>query len=121
MFVVNMTFISSREVKNMYISFVPSALMKYTFFHFTRWNFNFISWSEKYVYFIRAFGAHEIYIFSLHSMELLSREVKNMYISFVPSSLMKYTFFHFTRWNKSHIQSNDLNILYILPSLSFPG
>ena len=36
MFVVNMTFISSREVKKMYISFVPSALMKYTFFHFTR-------------------------------------------------------------------------------------
>ena len=31
-FVVNMTFISSREVKKMYISFVPSALMKYTFF-----------------------------------------------------------------------------------------
>ena len=38
MFVVNMTFISSREVKKMYISFVPSALMKYTFFHFTPWN-----------------------------------------------------------------------------------
>ena len=37
MFVVNMTFISSREVKN--------------------------------VYFIRAFGTHEIYIFSLHSMK----------------------------------------------------
>ena len=32
MFVVNMTFISSREVKKMYISFVPSALMKCTFF-----------------------------------------------------------------------------------------
>ena len=31
MFVVNMSFIS-REVKKMYISFVPSALMKYTFF-----------------------------------------------------------------------------------------
>ena len=36
MFVVNMTFILSREVKKMYISFVPSALMKYIFFHFTR-------------------------------------------------------------------------------------
>ena len=32
MFVVNMTFISSREVKKMYISFLPLALMKYTFF-----------------------------------------------------------------------------------------
>ena len=32
MFVMNMTFISSREVKKMYISFVPSAPMKYTFF-----------------------------------------------------------------------------------------
>ena len=39
MFVVNMTFISSREVK------------------------------KKNVYFIRAFGTHEIYIFSLHSMK----------------------------------------------------
>ena len=29
----------------------------------------FISWSEKNVYFIRAFGTHEIYIFSLHSMK----------------------------------------------------
>ena len=38
MFVVNMTFISSREVK-------------------------------KNVYFIRAFGTHEIYMFSLHSMK----------------------------------------------------
>ena len=37
-----------------------------------------------------------------------------MYISFVPSALMKYTFFHFTRWNKSHIHSKHLNILYIL-------
>ena len=37
MFVVNMTFISSSEMKN--------------------------------VYFIRAFGTHEIYIFSLHSMK----------------------------------------------------
>ena len=32
MFVANMTFISSREVEKMYISFVPSALMKYTYF-----------------------------------------------------------------------------------------
>ena len=43
-----------------------------------------------------------------------SREVKKMHISFVPSALMKYTFFHFTRWNKSHIHSKHLNILYIL-------
>ena len=32
-------------------------------------NMNMISWSEKNVYFIRAFGTHEIYIFSLHSMK----------------------------------------------------
>ena len=38
---------------------------------------------------------------------------EKMYISFVPSALMKYTFFHFTRWNKSHIHSKHLNILYI--------
>ena len=36
MFVLNLTFISSREVKKMYISFVSLARMKYTFFHFTR-------------------------------------------------------------------------------------
>ena len=28
-------------------------------------------------------------------------------------TLMKYTFFHFTRWNKCHIHSKHLNILYI--------
>ena len=32
MFGVNMTFISSSEVKKMYISWVPKARMKYTFF-----------------------------------------------------------------------------------------
>ena len=31
-FVMNMTFISSREVKNLYISFMASPLMKYIFF-----------------------------------------------------------------------------------------
>ena len=39
---------------------------------------------------------------------------EKMYISFVPSALMKYTFFHFTRWNKSYIHSKHLNILYLL-------
>ena len=39
-----------------------------------------------------------------------------MYISFVPSALMKYTFFHFTRWNKSHIHSKHLNIFYMFGS-----
>ena len=34
---------------------------------------------------------------------------KNVY-----SALMKYTCFHFTRWNKSHIHSKHLNILYLL-------
>ena len=38
---------------------------------------------------------------------------EKMYISFVPSALMKYTFFHVTRWNKSHIHSKHLNILYL--------
>ena len=36
-----------------------------------------------------------------------------MYISFVPSALMKYTFFHFTH-EISHIHSKHMNILYIL-------
>ena len=43
--------------------------------------FHLVKW--KNVYFIRAFGTHEIYIF------------------------------HFTRWNKSHIHSKHLNILYV--------
>ena len=42
---------------------------------------------------------------------------EKMYISFVPSALMKYTFFHFTRWNKSHIHDKHLNILYIFQLL----
>ena len=58
MFVVNMTFISSSEVKKMYISWVPKARMNYTFFHFT-----------KNVYFMSAEGTNEIYIFSLHEMK----------------------------------------------------
>ena len=48
------------------------------------YDFYFISWSEK------------------------------IYISFVPSALMKYTFFHFTRWNKSHIHDKHLNFLFII-------
>ena len=46
---------------------------------------------------------------------------KKMYISFVPSALMKYTFFHSTRWNKSHIHSKHLNILYILVMKIYVG
>ena len=62
MFVANMTFISSREVK-------------------------------KNVYFIRAFGTHEIYIFSLHSMKSKSYSLQTfeypLYI-FTPLSSDKY-------------------------------
>ena len=42
-----------------------------------------------------------------------TREVKNMYISFVASPLMNLNIFHFTRLNKSHIQQKHLNILYV--------
>ena len=74
MFVVNMTFISSREVtKCIFHSCLRHSWnMKYTFFHFTRWN-----------------------------------------KSHIHSARMKYTFFHFTRCNKSHIHDKHLNILYI--------
>ena len=42
-----------------------------------------------------------------------SREVKKkMYSAFVASTLMKF-FFHFTRWNKSHVHGKNLNILYL--------
>ena len=37
---------------------------------------------------------------------------KNVY--FMSSALMKYTFFHFMWWNKSHIHSKHLNILYVI-------
>ena len=53
-------------------------------------------------------------MFVVNMTFISSREVKKIYISFVPSALMKYTFFHFTRWNKSHIHSKHLNILYLL-------
>ena len=39
---------------------------------------------------------------------------EKMYISFVPKARMKYTFFHFTRWNKSHIHDKHLNFLFII-------
>ena len=39
---------------------------------------------------------------------------ENMYISWVPKARMKYTFFHFKRWNKSHILDRHLNFLFII-------
>ena len=39
---VNMTFISSNEVKKMFILWVAMLRKKWTFFHFTRWNENHI-------------------------------------------------------------------------------
>ena len=59
------------------------------------------------------YNKKKIQMFGVNMTFISSREVKKMYISFVPSALMKYTSFHFTRWNKSHIHSKHLNILYI--------
>ena len=59
------------------------------------------------------YNKKKIQMFVVNMTFISSREVKKMYISFVPLALMKYTFFHFTRWNKSHIHSKHLNILYI--------
>ena len=39
---------------------------------------------------------------------------EKMYISWVLKARMKYTFFHFTRWNKSHIHDKHLNFLFII-------
>ena len=39
---------------------------------------------------------------------------EKMYISWVPKARMKYTFFHFMRWNKSHIHDKHLNFLFII-------
>ena len=61
-----------------------------------------------------AYSKKKIQMFVANMTFISSREVEKMYISFVPSALMKYTFFHFTRWNKSHIHSKHLNILYVL-------
>ena len=83
----------------MYISFVPSTLMKYTFFHFTRWNKSHIH--DKHLNFLFI-----IYVISIEEMQSLS------------STLMKYTFFHFTRWNKSHIHDKHLNFLFIIYVIS---
>ena len=66
------------------------------------------------------YNKKKIQMFVVNMTFISSREVKKMYISFVPSALMKYTFFHFTRWNKSHIHSKHLNILYILLLLVNP-
>ena len=39
---------------------------------------------------------------------------EKMYISWVPKARMKYTFFHFIRWKKSHIHDKHLNFLFII-------
>ena len=57
-------------------------------------------------------------MFVVNMTFISSREVKKIYISFVPSAPLKYTFFHLTRWNKSHIHSKYLNILYLLMILT---
>ena len=59
------------------------------------------------------YNKKKIQMFVMNMTFISSREVKKMYISFVPSALMKYTFFHFTRWNNSHIHFKHLNILYL--------
>ena len=41
-------------------------------------------------------------------------EVKKIYISWVPKARMKYTIFHFTRWNKTHTHDRNLNFLFII-------
>ena len=48
----------------------------------------------------------------VHNKKKIQMFVVNM--TFISSrQWMKYTFFHFTRWNKSHIHSKHLNSLYI--------
>ena len=59
------------------------------------------------------YNKKKIQMFVVNMTFISTCEEKNMYISFVPSVVMKYTFFHFTRWNKSHIHSKHLNTLYI--------
>ena len=56
----------------------------------------------------------DIQMFGVNMTFISSSEVKKMYISWVPKARMKYTFFHFTRWNKSHIHDKHLNFLFII-------
>ena len=51
-------------------------------------------------------------IIPLSRLLCMIRELKNMYVSFVASPLMKYSFLHFTH-EISHIQQKHLNILFI--------
>ena len=44
----------------------------------------------------------------------ISWSEKKKFISLVAKPLMKYIFFYFTRWNKSHIHDKNLNILCLL-------
>ena len=56
------------------------------------------------------YNKKKIQMFVVNMTFISSSEVKKCIFH---SALMKYTFFHFTRWNKSHIHSKHLNILYI--------
>ena len=80
----DLIFFTAQRSEN--ISFIFSLVKIYRGYSnvWSEYDFYFIEWSEK------------------------------MYISWVPKARMKYTFFHFTRWNKSHIHDKHLNFLFII-------
>ena len=94
MFVVNMTFISSREVKKcilhscrkMYISFVPSALMKYTFFHFNRFTPK-IWISSIFVQMFLIWSRSAPFVYAILSETLVYNIFRHLRISVITSGL----------------------------------
>ena len=57
----------------------------------------------------------DIQMFVVNMTFISSSEVKKcIFHECRRKALMKYTFFHFTRWNKSHIHDKHLNFLFII-------
>ena len=106
MFVMNMTFISSREVKKC----IFHSCLRHS------WNIHFFTSLDEISH------IHDKHLNFLFIIYMYSWSEK-MYISFVPSALMKYTFFHFTQWNKSYSLQIFEHPLFITFSLviGFPG
>ena len=61
------------------------------------------------------YNKKKIQIFGMNMPFISSREARKCIFHSWPR--MKYTFSRFTRWNKWHIHSKDLNILYVLKNV----
>ena len=103
-----------RSEKKMYISWVSKwknvyfmsgeVRKKYTLWGAKWKNVYFMSGEVKKIYIFHEWRSENKCIF--HEW----RSEKKMYVSWVAKPIMKYIFFHFIQWNKSHIHSKNLNI-----------